>query len=112
MSASASLKLTLEYSTRIVTVPRGSCVSSFSSARERSFRRRVGPPLRCRSWSCPSVGARLRLGGLGFGGDLLQLPVLQPLAQHLLVELADARPRDGVDEGERLGNPPLGDTVG
>src|SRR4051794_7789066 len=52
---------------------------------------------------------RSGLRRLLLGADLLQLAVLQPLAQRLLVELADARLRDLVDEGERLRDPPLRD---
>src|SRR3954447_3215537 len=38
----------------------------------------------------------------------LQPALLELLAQHLLVELADARLRHLVDERDRVGQPPLG----
>src|SRR5207244_1820342 len=43
---------------------------------------------------------------------LLELAVLQALAQHLLVELADARLRHLVDERVGLRDPPLDDALG
>src|SRR5438128_1344637 len=45
-------------------------------------------------------------------GSLLERTVGEPLAQDLLVELADARLRHLVDEGERLGQPPLHHALG
>jgi len=45
------------------------------------------------------------------GGDGVEVAFFEPLAQNLLVELADAGLRHLVDEGDLLGHPPLGDVV-
>src|SRR3954471_16605548 len=82
-----------------------------SAASARVFTRRAAHShlsTRMRVSACIALSG---LRGLLVGPDLLELALLQPLAQHLLVELADARLRDLLDEREGLGDPPLRDSA-